>query len=68
MDRQSKDRPTKRLFSVKEAAEYLAVSEWTMRGLQWDGKVDYVKFNRLVYFDVRDLEDFIERNKLRENP
>ena len=68
MDRQSKDRPPKRLYTVKEASEFLAVSEWTMRGLQWDGKVDYVKFNRLVYFDVRDLEDFIERNKFRENP
>jgi len=62
------DRPTKRLFSVKEASEFLGISPWTMRDLQWAGKVDYVKFNRLVYFDVRDLEDFIERNKFRENP
>ena len=63
----NKDRPAKRLFTVAEAAEYLAVSEWTMRELGWAEKVPPVKFNRRVYFDVRDLDTLIENNKLREN-
>ncbi|MFB3072647.1 MAG: helix-turn-helix domain-containing protein [bacterium] len=62
------DRPTKRLYTVKEASEFLGISRWTMRELQWDGKVPFVKFNRLIYFDLRDLEAFIARNKFRENP
>jgi len=62
------DRPTKRLYSVKEASEFLGISPWTMRELQWAGKVDYVKFNRLIYFDVEDLNRFIEKNKFTENP
>jgi excisionase family DNA binding protein len=61
------DRPTKRLFTVKEAAQYIAVSTWTMRELGWAGKVPFVKFNRLVYFDLEDLDTFIERNKFTEN-
>ena len=64
----NKDRPTKRLYSVKEASEFLGISTWTMRGLQWDAKVPFVKFNRLIYFDLRDLEAFIARNKFTENP
>ena len=64
----NKDRPPKRLFTVAEAAEYLAVSEWTMRELGWGEKVPPVRFNRRVYFDVEDLDLFIQRNKFTENP
>jgi len=63
----NKAHPTKRLFSVKEAAEVLGVSPWTMRELQWAGKVPFVKFNSRVYFDVRDLDELIERNKFTES-
>ena len=59
----NKDRPTKRLYSVKEAAAYLGVSEWTVRELGWAEKVRPVKFNRRIYFDIRDLDDFIEKSK-----
>ena len=62
------DRTTKRLYSVKEASEFLGISPWTMRDLQWAGKVPFVKFNRLIYFDLRDLEAFIARNKFVETP
>ena len=57
------DRRSKRLFSVKEAAEYLGISEWTVRELGWAEKVRPVRFNRRVYFDVRDLDTFIENHK-----
>ncbi len=59
----NKDRPNKRLFSVEEAAAYLGISKWTMRELGWADKVPPVRFNRRVYFDVGDLDDFIEKSK-----
>lgn len=62
------DRPTERLYTVKRAAKYLGISPWTLRELQWRGTLPYVKFNRLVYFDVEDLDTFIERNRFTENP
>ncbi len=64
----NKDRPTKRLYTVEEAAQYLAISPWTMRELGWADKVPPVRFNRRVYFDLRDLDELIERNKFTENP
>ena len=59
----NKDRPPKRLFTVAEAAEYLGIPEWTVRELGWAEKVRPVRFNRRVYFDVRDLDTFIENHK-----
>jgi len=68
MDRQSKDRPTKRLFSVKEAAQYLGISPWTIREMQWRGDLPYVKFSRRIFFALEDLDSFVERHTFRENP
>ncbi len=57
-----------RLLDVKTAAQFLGISPWTLRELQWRGALPYVKFNRLIYFDVEDLNRFIEKNKFTENP
>lgn len=57
----------KRLFSIPEAAEYLALSPWTIRELIWKGALPKVQPNRRILLDVRDLDAFIERNKTREN-
>ena len=64
----NKNRPTERLYAVKKAAKYLGISTWTMRELGWAGKVPPVRFNRRIYFDLRDLDDFIDKNKFSENP
>ncbi|MCH7769211.1 MAG: helix-turn-helix domain-containing protein [Nitrospinae bacterium] len=66
MDRQSVDHP--RLLDVKTAAQFLGISPWTLRALQWKGTLPYVQFNRKIYFDREDLDDFIERHKFRESP
>ena len=52
-----------RLLTLKEAATFLGVGDWTMRDLVWSGTVPLVRFRRRMYFDVRDLEQLIERNK-----
>jgi hypothetical protein len=66
---QSVDRLHKRLLDEKTGApKYLGVSYWTLRGLRCAGRLPYVKFNRRVYYDVRDLDRFIETNKFQEDP
>ena len=66
MDSLSVNRP--RLLDVKSAAQYLGISPWTLREMQWRGALPYVKFNRRVYFDMEDLDLFIQNNKLRDSP
>ena len=56
-----------RLLTLKEAAAFLGVGIWTMRDLVCSGAVPLVRFRRRMYFDVRDLEQLIERNKLTYN-
>lgn len=55
----------KRLFTLKEAAAYLGRSEWGMRDLVWKRELPVVKSagGRKIFFDVHDLEAYINRNK-----
>jgi excisionase family DNA binding protein len=55
----------KRLYTLKEAAEYLGRSEWGMRELAWAGRIPVVKpeGGRKIFFDILDLMEFIEKNK-----
>ena len=57
----------KRLLSIKEASEYLGRSLWGIRELQWKGILPYVRFDRRIYFDIRDLDEVIDRHKERFN-
>ena len=60
---------TKRLFTVHEAAVYLAFdSHWPVRTLAWRGELPYVQLSpRRIAFDVDDLDRFIEARKIREH-
>lgn len=55
----------KRLYTLKEAAQYLGRSEWGMRELVWKRLIPTVitKGGRKIYFDVMDLDAFIEKHK-----
>lgn len=57
--------PAKRLYSVSEAAYYLGRTVDALREIIWAGKIPIVKADRRVLLDVRDLDDYIERNKTR---
>lgn len=59
-------RPTKRLFSLPEAAIYLGRSTWSVRRLIWNGELPQVRAGGRVHVDVRDMDAFIDRNKVRE--
>ena len=55
----------KRLYTLKEAAEYLGRSEWGMRELIWAGEIPVVRQEggRKIFLDIEDLNDFIKQNK-----
>lgn len=56
---------SKRLYTLREAAEYLGRSEWGMRELIWAGKIPIVRqeCGRKIFLDIDDLDDFINQNK-----
>ncbi len=55
----------KRLYTLKEAAEYLGRSEWAMRELIWAAKLPVVRpcGGRKIFLDIEDLDGFIAQNK-----
>jgi excisionase family DNA binding protein len=55
----------KRLYDVEEAAIYLGRTVWAVREMMYRGKLPYVEDGRRKLFDVRDLDEWIERNKTR---
>lgn len=57
---------TKRLYSLPEAAIYLGRSTWSVRRLIWSGELPQVRAGGRVHLDLRDLDEFIEKNKICE--
>jgi hypothetical protein len=59
----------KRLFTLKEGAEYLGRTVWGVRELIWSQIIPVVKQDkgRKMYLDVNDLDAFIEKNKMVYN-
>ena len=55
----------KRLYNVKEAAQYLGRSVWGVRELIWAGEIPIVRGegNRKIFLDVTDLDEYVRRNK-----
>jgi len=58
----------KRLLSQKEAAVYLGISYWTLRDLIFRGEIPYIQMKRRVLVDLRDLDVFIDREKMHHGP
>jgi hypothetical protein len=57
---------SKRLYTIKEASEYLGRGVWGVRDLIWKGILPVVKNEgngKKLFLDVFDLNDFIDRNK-----
>ena len=57
---------SKRLYSLAEAATYLGRSTWSIRRLIWNGDLPQVRAGGRVHVDIQDMDQFIERNKVRE--
>jgi excisionase family DNA binding protein len=48
-----------RLYDVKDAAEILAISPWTVRAYIRNGKLRPIRMGRLVRLDEQELEQFV---------
>ena len=59
-------RSMKRLFTLAEAAAYLGRSTWSIRRLIWNGELPAVRAGGRVHVDVQDMDDLIDKNKVRE--
>ena len=55
---------TQRLLTAKEAAIYLAISERKLWQLTKDKRLSSVKIDRVVRYDIADLESFIAEMKV----
>lgn len=55
----------KRLYTLKEAAQYLGRSVWGMRDLIWKQVIPVVKEkgSRKIYIDISDLDAYVDKNK-----
>ncbi len=55
-----------RLVKTKQAAEYLAISEWKLRHLVQQGLIPYIEDGGGTSpwrFDIRDLDEYIQRSR-----
>ena len=55
----------KRLYSIPEVAEYPGRNVWSIRELIWAGKLPSVKMGRRIHVDIFDLDNWIEKNKVK---
>ena len=53
-----------RLLSIQAAAGYMGRTVWGMRELYWANKIPMVRDGKKIFFDVKDLDAYIERNKV----
>jgi excisionase family DNA binding protein len=52
------------LVDIHEAARYLSVSESTLYGWVWQRRISFVKVGRAVRFDLADLRQFVDENRI----
>lgn len=50
------------LLTIKEASEYLAIKQSTLRSAIFNKKIKYIKIGRLVRFRLDDLHEYIQKN------
>ena len=54
----------KRLYTLKEAAIYLGRGLHGVRDMVWNGEVPIVRSGRKMFIDIKDLEEYVTRNKM----
>jgi excisionase family DNA binding protein len=52
--------PTQRLFTIKQAAEYLGASIWHIRELYWADKLTGKRVGKRINFDIADLNKYAD--------
>ncbi len=64
------DSAQSRLLTLKQAAQYLNCSQFSIRQLVWSGALSSVRFTRRgkLWIDRQDLEAYIENSKVINAP
>lgn len=57
----------KRLLNVHEAAEYTCLAVGTLYNLVSRREITFVKLGRKLLFDLKDLDEWIERSKIERH-
>lgn len=57
----------KRLYNLQEGAVYLGRTVGAVREMLWAGKIPYVKDGKRILIDIQDMNEWIDRNKVRYN-
>jgi excisionase family DNA binding protein len=55
--------PAKRLYTIPEAAFYLGRTVDALREMIWAGKLPFVRDGKRILIDIRDMDQFIDKNK-----
>lgn len=56
------------LINTKAAAKYLGLAEQTLHNYRFNRKPpSYIKLNRRILYDLRELDKFIESNRIDLN-
>lgn len=55
--------PSKRLYTIPEAAFYLGRTVDALREMIWAGKLRVVRDGKRILLDIRDMDNFIEMSK-----
>jgi len=56
----------RRFLGIKQLAEYLGVKEGTVYAWVFQKKIPYLKIGKLVKFDVREIEAWLEDKRIKE--
>mgnify|MGYP000151804064 CR=1 FL=1 len=57
----------KRLFTIKEASEYLGISVKALYCRVWRREIPFVKIGKNLRFDKIDLDKWIEKQKILDS-
>ncbi|MFF2485259.1 helix-turn-helix domain-containing protein [Microbacterium sp. NPDC058062] len=60
VERPASNRPAKRGYSVKEAAQYLGLSEWVLRDEMRNNRIAAKKRGTTVLFDIAELDRYFD--------
>ena len=56
----------KRLYSIRETADYLGRSPWTVAEMVRTGKLPYISDGKRKFLDIQDINHWIEINKKQD--
>jgi excisionase family DNA binding protein len=61
---QAIEQVTPRVLTVKQAAQYIGMSQWFIRELVYGRKVPYINVGKKIMFDRSDLDTYLDERKV----